>query len=137
MNNLNNMTPQEIADTCEATAALLEGNWTRGTWYDKSTETYCIEGALAAALNLDVGLVADGAQERQLLRNCPVYAAVMKTITDQITASGNLYADDKIRLISDDGLPLWNDADDREEQDVLDVLHTTAKRVLGVGPDDA
>lgn len=127
------MTNQDIADTCEATAALLEGNWTKGSWYDKTAETYCIEGALAAALNLDIGLVADGAHERELLRTCPVYDAVMQTVAEQIEDLDD--GDPEMtRLISDDGLPLWNDADERTEQEVLDVLHATAKRVLGVEP---
>ena len=31
-------------------------------------------------------------------------------------------------------LPTWNDADNRTEQEILDLLHATAKRVLGVEP---
>ena len=128
------MTPEDIADTCEATAAILEGNWMRGEWYNHAQQTYCIEGALAAALGIDVDAVTNDARERRLLRTCPVYAAVSKTVIERIIATEDEDVDASIRMVEDDGLPFWNDQDWRQEQEVLDVLHETAKRVLGVEP---
>jgi hypothetical protein len=131
----NHMTPQQIADSCEDAAAILEGNWMRGEWYNPAQKTYCIEGALAAALGLNIDAVANDARERSLLRNCPVYAAVSKTVIDRIIATeDDENIDAAIHFVEDDGLPYWNDQDWREEQEVLDVLHETAKRVLGVEP---
>lgn len=133
------LTPQEIADTCESTAALLEGNWARGHWWDEMQGTYCIEGALAAALDLNVTELSDNPDERNLLMSCPVYTAVMETVIERIVATGETESETEyaIRQVEDDGLPWWNDRDERSEDDVLDILHTTAKRVLGVGPDAA
>jgi len=136
-------TPEEIAESCEATADLLEdGHWTRGSWiratdtttgdyYDMTdatgveTEdfvvTYCIEGAMAAVLGLDLNSMAEGSSERDLLMECPVYDAVLTTINDDTYHGCDLMG--------------WNDSEGREESEVVDVLRRTAKRVLGVGPD--
>lgn len=133
MSDIKNMTPQEVADSCEDAAAILEGNWTKGSWYDSQEQTYCVEGALAAALGLDLGDVADNGDDRQRLFACPVYAAVRQTIIERIIDTYDPeYVDAEVRAVEDDGLPYWNDQDIREEQEVLDVLHATAKRVLGV-----
>ena len=133
MSDITNMTPQEVADSCEDAAAILEGNWTKGTWWDAEKQTYCVEGALAAALGLDLGDVADNGDDRVLLFACPVYAAVRQTIIERIIDTYDPeYVDAEVRAVEDDGLPYWNDQDIREEQEVLDVLHATAKRVLGV-----
>ena len=131
--NNREMTNQDIANTCEDAAALLEGKWTKGAWYDSQAQTYCVEGALAAALGLDIGDVADNGKDRERLHDCPVYAAVRQTIIERIIATCDPeYVDAEVRAVEDDGLPYWNDQDIREEQEVLDVLHATAKRVLGV-----
>ena len=132
------LTPQEIADTCETTAAILEGNWIRGTWWDADKQAYCIEGALAAALQMDPIDMADNGHERNVLQSCPVYTAVMRTVIEQIIATeDDEDVDAAVQSVEDDGLPWWNDRDYRTEQEVVDILHLTAKRVLGVGPDDA
>jgi len=136
-------TPEEIAESCEATADLLEGgHWTGGSWFritDPETGdyweggeseltdegfivTYCIEGAMAAVLGLDPKSMAEGASERDLLMECPVYDAVLTTVNEDIYQGCDLMS--------------WNDADGREETEVVDILRRTAKRVLGVGPDE-
>lgn len=117
-------TPQEIAEACEVTADLLEGHWTKGSWIrvDEGNVTYCVEGALAAALGIEARWLAEGSPARDLLAACPVYKAVLDTARD------GRYSPD---------LAHWNDTVANTEQQVLDVLHATAKRVLGVPRDDA
>lgn len=123
------MTPEQIAESCEIAAAILEGHWTRGLWYspheEEGVEVFCLEGGLAAALGIDVTQLSAGTWERATLFTCPVYEAVADTVAETLhgyaLAAGEL-AD-------------WNDHQDRTEQEVLDILHATAKRVLGVGPD--
>jgi len=125
------MTNEEVAESCEDAADLLEGAWTKGAWRNEEAGgriTYCIEGALAAALGLETfGMDGDSDIRRELL-DCPVYAAVCETIL----------ARDADYEPENDGiggwLPGWNDAELREEQEVLDALRATAKRVLGVAP---
>lgn len=127
-------TPEEIAEACEKTAEVLEGQWTQGDWYtppyldrvgDRHPAAFCIEGALAAVVGLEAIHMQRERREVEALRNCAVYRAVRDTIREQ-------GEDEWI-----ESLPGWNDAPGRTEQQVLDVLHATAKRVLGVGPDDA
>jgi hypothetical protein len=123
------MTNEDIAETCEATASLLEGHWTKGSWYTETNgyQTYCVEGALAAALGLDPTTMSEADESsRSLLRDCPVYEAVCDTINEGEAPDWH---------VTD--LPGWNDTDHRTEQEVLDILHATAKRVLGVPRDDA
>ncbi len=119
-------TPEDIAEACEVTADLLEGHWTKGAWFRYADEgvTYCVEGALAAALGIDVQHMAEGAPARDVLAACPVYDAVMTTVRQR-----------EDRYFSD--LMQWNDTYVNQEHEVLDVLHATAKRVLGVPRDDA
>ena len=126
IHKLTEMTNEEIAEACEDAADLLEGHWVRGSWYtdEEESETgtwaYCIEGGLAAALNLDT--ITDGDDwTRELLTTCPVYQAVLDTLNDP---------DDPHYGRGD--LPNWNDVEGRTEQEVLDLLRATAKRVLGV-----
>ena len=136
--NNKHMTNEDIANSCEDAAALLEGHWIRGDWYTTYGDpaspeaSYCVEGALAAALGLDVQSMSNDVEERKLLRACPVYAAVQQTVIERVIATEDDDVDVAIRFIEDDGLPYWNDQDWRQEQEVLDVLHATAKRVLGV-----
>lgn len=118
------MTPEEIAEVCEDTADILEGHWVQGAWYVGENQSMCIEGAMAAALGLaatgDLSLSDFGdSSRRRVLLSCPVYRAVQDTLD----------------LDSEDELPNWNDTDGRTEAEVVDVLRATAKRVLGVGPD--
>ena len=123
-------TPEAIAEACEQTAEILEGQWTQGDWYtppfmdrsgDRHPATYCVEGALAAVLGIEAVNMQREGREVTALRNCAVYRAVRDTIREQGGTIG-------------DSLPGWNDAAGRTEQQVLDVLHATAKRVLGVAP---
>lgn len=136
--NNRDMTNEDIADSCEDAAALLEGHWIRGDWYTTYGDpaspevSYCVEGALAAALGLDAQSMGHDRDERILLRTCPVYDAVQQTVIERIIATEDENVDQAIHFIEDDGLPYWNDQDWRQEQEVLDVLHATAKRVLGV-----
>jgi hypothetical protein len=131
--NNRDMTPEDIANSCEDAAAILEGNWIRGQWYDPMQASYCVEGALAAALGLDIEGVINNTGDRELLRKCPVYTAVQQTVIDRIILiTDDEYIDAEVHAVEDDGLPYWNDQDGRVEQEVLDVLHATAKRVLGV-----
>lgn len=117
-------TPEEIAASCEEAAAVLEGHWIQGSWivdtYAPKVRRYCVEGGMAAALGLHVQQKAD--HDRALLVTCPVYAAVLATAREQ--------EDQPVR-----DLVHFNDYHSRTEQQVLDLLHDTAKRVLGVGPD--
>lgn len=120
------MTSEQIAETCEVTAEILEGQWGIGHWWDPAFQTMCLEGALVAAfgINLDEFDV-DREPARQRLAHCPVYTAIQETI--------RLREPDFDPLDhGPDWLPAWNDQDDRTEQEVLDILHATAKRVLGV-----
>lgn len=142
MNN-QNMTPEEIANSCEEAAALIDGSWVRGAWAQTGEDgvtRYCIEGALAAALGYDVEEVADGNSDsswnsRNGLRSCQVYQAIVDTLVireskDDRWTQADL--DNYVEELSDSGLPHWNDQNERTEQEVLDLLHATAKRVQGV-----
>ena len=84
----------------------------------------CIEGALAAALDFESADLEGRHADRALLAECPVYGAIVDTVNE-------VYYDGDY-LIDDGELPGWNDNDERTEQEVLDVLHLTAKRVMGV-----
>lgn len=137
------MTPEEIAESCEQAAAVLEGHWTRGSWMVNDSQgkvRYCLEGGLAAALGLDVQKVADDIDDdRTHLYSCPVYQAVCDTVWDRMIEEFGDTEDAEYVLSSvrrnelyRGGLPNWNDTNYRTEQEVLDVLHATAKRVLGV-----
>ena len=122
------MTAEDIADSCERAAELIEGNWCQGSWLNENRRM-CIEGGLIAALGLELDGVKGDSTERQILLDCPVYSAVTDTLNEQIARGG----DGEYRRWYDNGeLPTWNDQDERTEQDVLDLLHATAKRVLGV-----
>lgn len=118
------MTSEEIAEACQDAADLLEGNWIKGAWYSEETgrRTYCLEGGLAAALGMNAADLQEDGSTRITLYSCPVYQAVEETI--------DLAEPDKWESI-----PNWNDNSDRDEAEVLNLLRTTAKRVLGVGPD--
>jgi hypothetical protein len=119
------MTNEEVAEVCEVTADLLEGHWTQSAWFvygQDGTQFYCLEGGLAAALGLDVTLMDGDTSVRNVLHDCPVYNAVMDTINEEEPDEW-------------DAVPSWNDYGNRTESEVIDLLRTTAKRVLGVGPD--
>jgi hypothetical protein len=125
------MTPERIADTCEDAAELVETGWEQGEWYSpeytnrlgqKWPARYCVEGALAAALGFDVATLRHDVGVREL-RTCDVYREVAATVKRRYPGMAvGAY------------LPGWNDAPDTVKQEVLDVLHETAKRVLGVEP---
>lgn len=123
------MTPQDIADSCELAAETLEGHWTQGNWYanvptdDGYEQFYCLEGGLAAALGLDAKALDCDTRERAHLRTCPVYEAVLDTLALQYPEWDGA-----------DEVATWNDTGGRTMAEVLDLLHTTAKRVLGVEP---
>jgi hypothetical protein len=80
---------------------------------------------IGAALGLNVYDMQSGTRERDILHDCPVYTAVMHTLNEQNEDEDGYFEE----------LPNWNDADERTEQEVLDLLHATAKRVLGIPPD--
>jgi hypothetical protein len=129
-------TPEDIADACELAADFLEGHWTQGSWYKEDTDQdedgfeveawfYCIEGALAAAIGLDAQDMDQESKDRGLLLQCPVYEAVTETLNLRQGKEG-------MEQFCVGELPTWNDAGGTTEQDALDLLHATAKRVLGV-----
>lgn len=135
---------EQIAEACEDAADLLEGHWVQGEWFvsdedvDDEPEAwaYCLEGGLAAALGLDIITEAED-WTRQLLLSCPVYNAVLETVNhkirEQLVDAGQMDADVPPRDWYGEGdLPNWNDSDGRTEQEVVDILRATAKRVLGV-----
>lgn len=140
--DIHEMTPDEIAASCEDAADLLEGHWTSGSWFrydedDEGRETgisYCIEGGLAAALGLDK--IEDGDDIARLtLLSCPVYDAVLETLNHQVFAqqvdAGLRQPDAEYTPSFGEGdLPNWNDSGGRTEQEVVDLLRKTAKRVL-------
>jgi len=115
-------TPEEIAEACEKTAEVLQGHWMRGEWYEPSG-SYCIEGALAAVLGFNPQDLKDDGNQREFLFSCPVYQEVKDTI-------------DHIPGMDCRSMTGWNDEEAKNEQEVLDVLHRTAKRVLGVPNDE-
>ena len=118
------MTNEDIAEACDAAADLLEGHWIQGTWVmtlDDGKAGYCLEGGLAAALGMNANL-DDDINAKELLHGCPVYDAVYGTICEMEPDEW-------------EAIPSWNDLGSREESEVIDLLRTTAKRVLGVGPD--
>lgn len=136
------MVEEDIADACEDAADLLEGHWARGHWYsatyyddeeayiEDGTWTYCIEGAMAAAIGLDATeMEGDENGNRQKLLACPVYGAVLETINLRMEREGLQ------NRFGPGDLPTWNDNDEggcRDEQEALDVLRETAKRMHGV-----
>jgi hypothetical protein len=128
------MTPEEIAEACETAAEVLEGNWIRSRWFDKvdGEVKMCVEGALIAALWGMPDLQQTNSTLVHLLPRCPVYNAVLDTINDGVQPCPHSRFEDCEcdRFFGE--LNLWNDMLAREEQEVLDVLHRTAKRVLGV-----
>jgi hypothetical protein len=140
--DITQLTNEQIAESCEDAADLLEGHWIQGNWFlssyddeDQDTESwgYCLEGALSAALGLDN--IDDMEQEDRLdLINCPVYSAVLETLNHQIHQqlidAGASEADTPREWYGEGDLPNWNDSDGRSEQEVVDLLRKTAKRVL-------
>jgi len=144
MKKWNEITAEEdIAEACEDAAALLEGHWGTGHWvsywdeeWDEDGDemigekwSYCIEGAMAAAVGLDANQMdtdtSDGRERRRLVQ-CPVYSAVLQTVNARAEREGwdtRYY---------DDDLPTWNDGEYGSEQRALDILHETAKRMRGV-----
>ena len=127
------MRPEEIAEACEDAADILEGHWCQGDWYlrdgingDKADgPAYCVEGAIAAAIGIDMDSVYDASDfsdsgKRDVLTSCPAWRAVYDTLNE-----GQEPED-----LED--LPNFNDTDGRVETEVLDLLRATAKRVLGV-----
>jgi hypothetical protein len=137
--DLTKMTNEEIAEACEDAADMLEGHWVKGHWFtsedDDENETwaYCLEGGLAAALGLDIIEEAEDTTRSELI-NCPVYDAVLKTLNQQIREqmidAGASEADTPHEWYGEGDLPNWNDTEDRSEQEVVDLLRKTAKRVL-------
>ncbi len=129
---------EQIAESCEDAADLLEGHWNQGHWFlsdeDAPDEnyTYCVEGALAAVLGLDITNMED--TDRLELLNCPVYDAVLETINKKAfqTLLDAGYKGSYEPSYGEGDLPNWNDSDGRTEQEVVDILRATAKRVLGV-----
>jgi hypothetical protein len=131
-----------VAEACEDAADLLEGHWVQGEWYitdsyiDEQTgdETenwgYCLEGGLAAALGLDICDMED--TNRLEMINCPVYTAVLETINQQAHQEllDRGFSGEYQPSYGEGDLPNWNDRDGRTEQEVVDLLRATAKRVL-------
>ncbi len=98
-------TPDQVADLLDDAADLLERDgWAQG-WLRDPDGRLCAAGAMMAA---DVA----GSE------NCrsPLVQAGLSAASD--TIGGGLSFT----------LPMWNDASDRTEQQVLDLLRTTAKR---------
>lgn len=126
MNDLT-WTPEMIADACEKAAETLEGHWTKGSWHtrDNGEDAYCLEGGLAAAVGLKPSMMSAHGNRMALLE-CPVYQAVVDTLNARYGHGVKVY-DTQTPDLTD-----FNDAHIRTEQEVLDVLHETAKRVLGV-----
>lgn len=144
--DIRELTNEEIAASCEDAADLLEGHWIQGDWSsytiegeDEGGETtvifYCVEGALAAALGIyNIANMED--RDRKELLTCPVYTAVVETLNhqihDELLDAGVTEADQPHEWYGVGELPNWNDSDGRTEQEVVDLLRKTAKRVLGV-----
>ena len=141
--DLTKMTNEEISEACEDAADMLEGHWVQGEWFisdfdDETEETehwaYCLEGGLSAALGLET---IEGPEDstRDELISCPVYDAVLETLNqqefDRKIDSGYYKPDTKfVPSFGEGDLPNWNDNDERTEQEVVDLLRKTAKRVL-------
>lgn len=140
--DLRTLTNEQIAESCEDAADLLEGHWMQGEWYqniyaeddvdEPSGYAYCLEGGLAAALGVSISGMED--KERKELLSCPVYDAVLETLNHQIhetmVDAGMKKADEPSTWYDTGELPNWNDAEGRSEQEVIDLLRKTAKRVL-------
>ena len=132
-----------IAEACEDAADMLEGHWIQGAWFQSNyddetqdTETwgYCLEGGLAAALGLENIEEAEDTARFELM-SCPVYNAVLETLNHQVFQqrmdAGYLEADaEYLPSYGEGDLPNWNDSEERSEQEVVDLLRATAKRVL-------
>lgn len=143
--DLTKMTNEEIAEACEDAADMVEGHWVKGHWFqsesdeddddgDPHTWGYCLEGGLAAALGLDIIEESEDCARLELI-NCPVYDAVLETLNHQVFEqrrdAGYLEADaEYVPSFGEGDLPNWNDNDERTEQEVVDLLRKTAKRVL-------
>lgn len=124
------MTPEEIAESCERAADLLEGHWTAEAWHREveGVQFYCVEGGLAAVFGVQPKSLGLNRVLRAELINCPVYTAVQETL--ELSEKVQQHIEDG--LIDDDALLAeWND-NVADEQEVLDTLRATAKRVLGV-----
>jgi hypothetical protein len=133
-------TEEEIAEACEDAAELLEGHWTTGAWFSSWDEydeqgseverwSYCIEGAMAAAIGLDAADMEANSDQRGKLLTCPVYSAVLDTLNQRAKR------EDWDERWGMGDLPGWNDNGWGSEQNALDLLHETAKRMRGVAPD--
>ena len=120
---------------------MIEGHWVQGTWFTYEEDddgegehwAYCIEGALGAALGLDA-ITEPEDWQRNLLIQCPVYNAVLETLNRDmhqlLVDAGHRKGDQYLPCFGEGDLPNWNDNDERREQEVLDLLRATAKRVL-------
>lgn len=140
--DIRTLTNEQIAESCEDAADLLEGHWIQGEWYQSLYEDgdiddptgwgYCLEGGLAAALGKNIQGMEDA--ERKELLSCPVYDAVLTTLNHQIhdhfVDAGVTDEDQPRQWYTTGELPNWNDSEDRSEQEVIDLLRKTAKRVL-------
>ena len=139
--DLTKMDNELIAEACEDAADMLEGHWIQGNWYLSAEDSegepenwaYCLEGGLAAALGLDIIEEAEDSARDTLIR-CPVYDAVLVTLNKQIREQlidGGMSEEETPHLWYGEGdLPNWNDSEGRTEQEVVDLLRKTAKRVL-------
>lgn len=145
--DITTMTDEEVAEACERAAETLEGHWRTGEWFSYSLDdevdendfvvgeierwAYCIEGAMAVAVGLDVNLINSPEDpEREALIHCPVYQAVTDTLN--ILMSREHGVDGVYEYYGEGDLPNWNDGEHGSEQKALDLLHATAKRMRGV-----
>ena len=116
--------PETIADVCEETAALLEGQWTKGRWrwgIGAGNYSYCLEGGLMVTLGVNIYEAELDHHLREKVFDSPVIGAIKEVLMEQCEDFNPAH-----RLAG------WNDEDETTEQDVLDLLHATAKHVLGV-----
>ncbi len=108
-------TPEQVADLLDDAADLIERDgWAQG-WLRDPDGHLCATGAVAAAATTDDLLTNQTLRGLVLDPNGPVRAGIRAA---EDTIGGGLSFT----------LPMWNDAEGRSEQQVLDLLRTTAKR---------
>ena len=108
--------PEDVPDLIEDAADYIEKNgWSTGFDSWVSSGPRCVEGALFAALDIDLNRAVSVTVLSFSLNDCPLG----NTIREYIAATDTRYVNDQ--------LCGWNDTPGRTKDEVLDTLRGAAK----------
>lgn len=115
MSNTYGITPEEIAQTLEDAADLLEQGWIQGNY--RTEEGYCSEGALGTAINQDWYSFRAFITSREMKLLSLAEQALVEYVGIPVP-----HPDARAVVV-------WNDAAGRTQQEVLDAHRLAAKQV--------